>query len=172
MSNEAFVVPAGELPTAGADTAALTERLRAWLRSRLPDYMVPAAIQVLPVLPLTGNGKIDRRALTSLAAHAGDSAARAAAEPPRTDEEQRMAALWAEVLRLPTAQIGLQENFFHLGGHSLLATQLVSRIRSTFAVEMPLRQLFECPTVGELARLVAATGATADDSVEMEEGEL
>ena len=67
-----------------------------------------------------------------------------------------MAALWAEVLRLPTAQIGLQENFFHLGGHSLLATQLVSRIRSTFAVEMPLRQLFECPTVGELARLVAA----------------
>ena len=168
----AFVVPAGELPAAGADTAALTERLRAWLRSRLPDYMLPAAIQVLPVLPLTGNGKIDRRALTSLAAHAGDSAARAAAEPPRTDEEQRMAALWAEVLRLPTAQIGLQENFFHLGGHSLLATQLVSRIRSTFAVEMPLRQLFECPTVGELARLVAATGATADDSVEMEEGEL
>ena len=164
----AFVVPA-----AGATTAALTEDLRAWLRGHLPDYMVPAACQVLPVLPLTGNGKIDRRALLALAAPTEDGATPTAAiERPQTDEARRMATLWAEVLRLPVAQIGLHDNFFYLGGHSLLATQLVSRIRAAFAVEMPLRQLFECPTVDALTRRVAPTAPVTDDSVAMEEGEL
>ena len=168
----AFVVPAGEAATAETDAAALTETLRTWLRSRLPEYMVPAGFTVLPVLPLTGNGKIDRRALAALAPQVGVGAVRAAVQPLSTAEEQQMAALWAEVLRLPVEQIGLDDSFFHLGGHSLLATQLVSRIRTSFATEMSLRQLFESPTVGGLARLVAATGATCDDSVEMEEGEL
>jgi amino acid adenylation domain-containing protein len=165
----AFVVPAGEVPAAGG----LTDDLQAWLRRRLPDYMVPSACRVLPVLPLTGNGKIDRRALLALATPtADDPAPTAATERPQTDQARRMAALWAEVLRLPVERIGLHDNFFHLGGHSLLATQLVSRIRATFAIEMPLRQLFESPTVDALARLVAVTAPAVDDGVVMEEGEL
>jgi acyl carrier protein len=157
------------VPTDLAAAAEMTENLRGWLKSRLPDYMVPAGFQFLPVLPLTGNGKIDRRAL---AAAAVDTIVRGPAEPPRTPEQKHLVDIWAEVLRLPAEQIGVHDNFFNLGGHSLLATQLVSRMRSAFAIELPLRQLFELPTVSELSQLITAMQQTATDIVEMEEGEL
>jgi acyl carrier protein len=162
----AFVVPASH-----PAPASLTDELRAGLRSRLPDYMVPAAFDILPVLPLTGNGKIDRRALAARARQAVVPSATVATEPPRTPDEHRLRDVWADVLRLPAERIGRDDNFFHLGGHSLLATQLMSRIRSAFAIDLPLRQLFERPTIHELSELVTAMTATTDD-LDMEEGEL
>ncbi|WP_310463066.1 non-ribosomal peptide synthetase [Sphaerotilus sp.] len=157
------------VPTVQAEAAERSDHLRQWLKSRLPDYMVPTGFQFLDVLPLTGNGKIDRRALAALGV---DTAERRPTEPPSTVEEQRLVALWAEVLRLPPEQIGAHDNFFHLGGHSLLATQLISRIRTAFAIELPLRQLFERPTVSELSRLIGDMSPSTTDLMEMEEGEL
>ena len=160
----AHVVPAGHTPA-----AEMTENLRSWLNSHLPEYMVPAGFQFLSVLPLTGNGKIDRRALAAMVVAPVE---RRVTAPPRTAEEHRLVDIWAEVLRLPPEQIGVQDNFFQLGGHSLMATQLVSRIRNAFSIELPLRQLFERPTVGELSRLITSMHPPATDIVEMEEGEL
>ncbi len=136
----AYVVGAGS----GAPSAA---ELRQALRRKLPEPMVPAAIVILDALPLTVNGKVDRRALP-----APQPAPRAAeplgrAEP--TPVEEVLAGIWEEVIRLP--RIGLAESFFELGGHSLLATQVVSRVRQALGVELPLRLLFERPTVELLA---------------------
>src|SRR5262245_23816375 len=118
--------------------------LRARLGESLPDYMVPAAYVVLSALPLTANGKLDRKALpapefTPRILHA-----------PRTPQEEVLCALFAEVLGLP--RVGIDDNFFALGGHSLLATKLISRIRSTLDVEIAIRALFEAPTVEALAK--------------------
>ncbi|MFP2912261.1 amino acid adenylation domain-containing protein, partial [Pyxidicoccus sp. 3LFB2] len=120
--------------------------LRQGLKAKLPEYMVPSAFVTLEALPLTSNGKVDRKALP-----APDASASAAStyEAPRTPTEQRLAALWTEVLGVE--RVGVADSFFELGGHSLLATQLVSRIRSTFQVELPLRALFEAPTLSALA---------------------
>ncbi|HEV3051885.1 MAG TPA: amino acid adenylation domain-containing protein, partial [Longimicrobium sp.] len=122
-----------------------TDALRAHVRRSLPEYMVPAAFVPLERLPLTPNGKLDRKALPApeLAADADRYVA------PRTPVEEVLAGIWAEVLRLE--RVGVEESFFDLGGHSLLATRVVSRIRELFGVEMPLRALFEGPTVAELA---------------------
>jgi amino acid adenylation domain-containing protein/non-ribosomal peptide synthase protein (TIGR01720 family) len=106
--------------------------------------MVPSAYVELATFPLTPNGKLDRRALP-----APTWQPVAGAVAPRTPTEELLAALWAQVLHLP--QVGVHDNFFALGGHSLLATQVVSRVRDTFAIELPLRELFETPTVAELA---------------------
>ncbi|HZG42966.1 MAG TPA: amino acid adenylation domain-containing protein, partial [Longimicrobium sp.] len=121
------------------------EALRARLRQSLPEYMVPAAFVVLDALPLTPNGKLDRKALPAPEYAAG--ADRYVA--PRTPVEEVLAGSWAEVLRLE--RVGVQESFFELGGHSLIATRVVSRVRELFGVELPLRALFEGPTVAELA---------------------
>ena len=117
----------------------------AWCRSRLPDYMVPAQAISLPVLPLTITGKLDRTALPepSEPASSGDD------DRPATPGEELLAGLWAEVLGIEA--VGRHRNFFDLGGHSLLATQLVSRIRRTFAVDVPLRLLFEHPVLADQA---------------------
>ncbi|WP_164021375.1 non-ribosomal peptide synthetase [Pyxidicoccus trucidator] len=130
--------------------------LRDALEARLPEYMVPSALVRLDALPLTANAKVDRKALP-----APDSRSELRAfEPPRTPTEQRLAALWADVLRVD--RVGLHDGFFELGGHSLLATQLVSRVRAAFDVELPLRELFESPTVAGLAtRLEALARASA-----------
>jgi precorrin-6B methylase 2/acyl carrier protein len=124
----------------------------AYLRKQLPEYMVPATIAVLPALPLTPNGKIDRRALalSSSARPALDSLFAA----PRSPIEELLATIWADILRLD--RVGIHDNFFSLGGHSLLATQVVARLHTTFQIELPLRKLFEAPTVAGLAEQIAA----------------
>jgi amino acid adenylation domain-containing protein len=119
--------------------------LRAHLRQSLPEYMVPQAIVPLDRLPLNANGKVDRKALP-VPEYAAESDRYVA---PRTPVEEVMAGIWAEVLRLD--RVGVEESFFDLGGHSLLGTRVVSRIRGLFGVELPLRALFEGPTVAELA---------------------
>ena len=121
------------------------EQVRTAVSERLPDYMVPAQLVRLAALPLTANGKVDRRALP--APGAPTSAARW--RSPRTPEEEILCGLFGEVLGV--ARVGLDDDFFALGGHSLMATRLVSRIRATLEVGLSVRTLFEAPTVGELS---------------------
>ena len=120
--------------------------LRNFLREKLPEYMVPAAFVLLDRFPLMPNGKVDRRALPA------PSQARTELDNAvgfRTPTEELLADIWTQVLGVE--RVGIFDNFFDLGGHSLLATQVVSRIREAFQVEMPLRRLFETPTVAGLA---------------------
>ncbi len=121
--------------------------LRLYLQGRLPDYMLPASMVLLQALPLTPNGKIDRRALA--AASHEDSELIKTFVAPQTPLEQVLAEIWAEVLDVE--QVGVTDNFFELGGHSLLATQLISRLGKIFPMEIPLRALFEEPTIAGLA---------------------
>ncbi|MFB1479128.1 non-ribosomal peptide synthase/polyketide synthase, partial [Corallococcus sp. RDP092CA] len=124
--------------------------LRQGLKSRLPDYMMPSAFVMLAALPLTSNGKVDRRALPAPEQDASD--ARPVYVAPRTPTEELLAALWSRLIGVE--RVGAHDNFFELGGHSLLAMQVASRIREAFGVELPLRMLFEAPSVAELARRV------------------
>jgi amino acid adenylation domain-containing protein len=125
--------------------------LREHLRGALPAHLVPAAFVALAHLPLTTNGKLDRRALPAPAeAHAdADAVAR-----PRTPAEELLAELWAELLG--AGRVGADENFFDLGGHSLLATRLLARVAAAFGVELPVRAVFEAPTVTALAARIEA----------------
>jgi acyl carrier protein len=124
-----------------------THDLRSFLQHKLPDYMVPSAFVFLESLPLTPNGKIDRKALPALDHSRPELDDTFAA--PRTAVEEILANIWAVVLNLDG--VGIHDNFFHLGGHSLLATQVVSRIRSSFGFDLPLREIFEAPTIAALA---------------------
>jgi amino acid adenylation domain-containing protein len=124
------------------------EQLKEHLRKKLPEYMMPSAFVDLKELPLTNNGKVNRKALPRPEA---EQAAKTI-EQPRTVTEEIVAGVWKEVLRLP--QVGIDENFFELGGHSLLATQVVSRLRALFEAELPLRSLFEAPTIRKLAQQI------------------
>ncbi|MFD6826610.1 amino acid adenylation domain-containing protein, partial [Streptomyces sp. NPDC060085] len=128
--------------------------LRRFLSNSLPDFMVPAAVVVLDALPLTANGKLDRRALP-----APDYATATAFRAPRTAREHALCEIFAEVLGVE--KVGIDDSFFDLGGHSLLATRLISRIRIRLGAELPLRALFEGPTVVQLAERVEADGAAA-----------
>ncbi|WP_141333042.1 non-ribosomal peptide synthetase, partial [Myxococcus sp. AB025B] len=130
------------------------EALRAFLLQRLPEYMVPSAFVSLAALPLTPSGKLARNRLPApdVDSLRGDSSFVA----PRTPSEDKLASIFSSVLRLE--RVGVTDNFFSLGGHSLLATQVISRIRSSFGVELPLRALFEAPTVASLAsRILSAS---------------
>ncbi|HEU4882248.1 MAG TPA: amino acid adenylation domain-containing protein [Longimicrobium sp.] len=139
----AYVVP---VDAGGADPATL----RTHLAANLPEYMVPAAWVVLEAMPLTPSGKVDRRALPAPDA----TAAAANRVPPRTPAEELVAGIWERILGV---RPGVHDNFFDLGGHSLRATQVVSRLREAFGADLPLRALFEAPTVSGLAeRAVAA----------------
>jgi acyl carrier protein len=120
--------------------------LRAHLRARIPEYMVPAAFVEIPELPLTPHGKVDRGALPPPPRETpGASAGRA----PGSRVEERVAAIAAELLRFD--RVGVDENFFAIGGHSLLGTQMIARVRDAFGVELPLRAVFEAPTVARLS---------------------
>jgi amino acid adenylation domain-containing protein len=153
----AFVAAHGSSPEAAPAPASL----RAFLQEQLPHYMVPSLFLALPALPLTPNGKIDRKALARL----GEGSRRTASEEgfvaPRTPLEETLAAVWAGVFKRP--RIGVHDNFFDLGGHSLLAAQVVSRLRAALGIDIPLRRLFEAPTIERLARslepALAAKGA-------------
>ncbi|HLM58539.1 MAG TPA: amino acid adenylation domain-containing protein [Pyrinomonadaceae bacterium] len=136
--------------TAGGERAPTVEELRALLKGSLPDYMVPSAFVYLDAVPLTRNGKVDRKALPAPERTRPDLADAFVA--PRTVIEEMVASTWSQVLRLEN--IGVHDNFFALGGHSLLATQVVTRLRETFQIELPVRSLFESPTVAEMASLI------------------
>jgi amino acid adenylation domain-containing protein len=124
--------------------------LRDFLAEKLPDYMIPSAFVFLDALPLTPSGKVDRKALPAPDNSRPDLDNRFVA--PRTPAEQSIAKIWAEVLKLE--KVGIHDNFFHLGGHSLLATQVISRLRDAFRIHLPLRSLFESPTVAGLAERI------------------
>jgi len=148
----AYVVGNGAPRTDGR----LESELRAWLRSKLPEYMVPASFTVLAELPLTANGKLDRRALP------GPEPDQAALAPvlPRTPTQEVVAGLWQELLG--TAKFGLEDDFFELGGHSLLAAQLAARIRARYALKFSVRAVFEAPTVEGIAWRIDAELTAAD----------
>lgn len=145
----AYVVPVGGSQPRPDD-------LRNFLRRRLPDYMVPAGVVPLEALPLTPNGKVDRVALAAL--QVADSTPADDVDSPRTLIEDRLAGVVCRLLKLE--HVGLEDNFFLLGGHSLLGAQLVARLNEDFGVALPLRTLFDIPTVSglsaEIERLVVA----------------
>ncbi|HEX8149510.1 MAG TPA: amino acid adenylation domain-containing protein [Pyrinomonadaceae bacterium] len=130
--------------------------LRAYLKESFPEHMVPSACVVLDALPLTPNGKVDRKALPAPAAQpqAEDEGTYAA---PSGAVEELLAGVWAEVLGVE--RVGARDNFFDIGGHSLLATRVVSRVRTLFDVELPLRSIFEAQTLAELAAVIEAARA-------------
>jgi amino acid adenylation domain-containing protein len=148
----AYVVWDGE----GSSEAGLREALKA----RLPAAMVPAAFVELAALPLTPSGKVDRRALAGPAfAPQGAEAASGYVEPA-TDTQRELAAIWSEILGVE--RVGAGDDFFDLGGHSLLAVQVLSRLRGRLGVELPVRALFEAPTLAGLARLADQAGALTE----------
>jgi len=134
-------------------SAALAESLRSSLGARLPGYMVPPVFVFLDALPLSPNGKVDRRRLPA----PGPSQRQREIAPPRTPTEEALAAIWRELLGHD--EIGVGESFFALGGHSLLATQALALVRQTFGVEISLREAFQSPTVAGLAALIDARTA-------------
>ena len=129
--------------------SSLIPELRSHVGRGLPDYMVPTSFITLPSFPLTESGKVDRRALPDPEARRGPSQDYVA---PRSPTEATLANIWSSLLGI--APIGVEENFFELGGHSLLATQVISRMRQALSLDVPLRALFEAPTVAKLARRV------------------
>ena len=128
----------------------LVPQLQAYLAEKLPEYMVPSAFVVLESLPVTANGKVDRLALPAPEPIKLEWAGGYVA--PQTSIEEVLVKIWVEVLGIK--RVGIRDNFFELGGHSLLATQLVSRVRDAFGIELPLRSVFEAPTIGELSEVV------------------
>jgi acyl carrier protein len=122
-------------------------QLQSYLEQNLPEYMIPSAFVVLEALPLTSSGKVNRRVLP-----APDWGKQGRVVTARSPIEQKLAIIWAELLGLKS--VGIHDNFFQLGGHSLLATQLTSRIRDIFGVELPLRNIFESPTLAQLAQII------------------
>jgi len=142
----AYVIPAGTKPPTA-------EELKSHLAAHLPDYMIPSAYVMLKSLPLTANGKVDRRALPA----PDDTSLHRLFVAPRNETEKKLADIWSSLLKVDA--VGIHDNFFELGGHSLLATQVVSRMRQVFQAEIPLRSLFETPTVAALGEKIDAAGS-------------
>jgi len=159
LVRQAVVVVTGHMPDAaqltaylvGRDgSAASSEELRAFLRARLPLYMVPVSFVQMAEMPLLRSGKIDRRALPEPAT--GGAAAPRPHIEPRNEVERQLAAIWRELLDVK--EFGVTDNFFALGGDSLLAIQVLARIRRAFQVEVSIRSLFDGPSIDELGRAV------------------
>jgi amino acid adenylation domain-containing protein len=140
----------------------LIPQLREYLKGRVPEYMIPSAWMALKQLPLTPSGKVDRRALP---APQGRPAEMNDYIEPRNELERALARIWLELL--PIDQVGIEDNFFELGGHSLLATRVISRIRERLQVELPVRALFDAPTVEQLSERVKvmAPGQAAQETL-------
>lgn len=160
----AYMVPVqapgteNQQPDDSAPSSALaTHELRAFLKETLPDYMLPAAFITMDELPLTPNGKVNRKALPAPGTARPDLAGSFVA--PSTPIETTLASIWCVVLKLE--QVGVEDNFFDLGGYSLAAVQVASRVREAFQVELPLRSLFETPTVAGLARIIEEQQASS-----------
>ncbi|HEX3131055.1 MAG TPA: phosphopantetheine-binding protein, partial [Thermoanaerobaculia bacterium] len=139
--------------------AASVGNLRAALREELPDYMIPSHFVALPALPLTPNGKVDRKALPAPGGGRPELGREYVA--PEGEVQAKLAAIWAEVLRVE--RVGATDNFFELGGHSLMATQVLSRVQEAFGVELPLRSMFNTPTVAGLAETIVQKGLERAD---------
>ncbi|HEY0366999.1 MAG TPA: condensation domain-containing protein, partial [Pyrinomonadaceae bacterium] len=150
------------------EQSANVSELRNFLADKLPDYMAPSAFVILDEFPLSPNRKIDRRALPAPDMSRPD--VETALVLPRTPAEELMADIWAGVLGLE--QVGMADNFFELGGHSMLATQVVSRIRDRFRVDLPLRALFQHPTVAGLVEEVVRLGAEAEEIANIPQREV
>jgi amino acid adenylation domain-containing protein len=140
---------------------AINKEIREYLRERLPEYMIPSVFMPLKSLPLTPNGKLDKRALPAPEGRRAELENSHVA--PRSPIEEVLSGIWSEVLRVE--QVGIHDNFFALGGHSLLATRLISRIREVLQIEMPLRSLFDQPTVAELAVIVTLYQEESKDTL-------
>ncbi|MFJ9476074.1 amino acid adenylation domain-containing protein [Streptomyces mirabilis] len=140
-------------PATTLTSAAMVESVREHLRNVLPDYLIPTAFVVLDRMPLTPNGKVDRRALPTPSV-----SARASSRGPRNEREEVLCRILAEVLGLP--RVGIDDGFFDLGGHSLLATRLISRVRAALGVDLSIRDLFAAPTVAGLAQVLDRVGGT------------
>lgn len=134
--------------------------LRAFVKTRVPDHMVPASFVVMDKLPVTPNGKVDYDALPIPDETSFDSIKEFVA--PRTPIEETLAQIWKEILGI--TRVGIYDNFFELGGHSLLATQVVSRIRKTLKVDLPLRAIFDSPTIAGLATNVESMSHEPDEA--------
>ncbi|NEQ80572.1 MAG: amino acid adenylation domain-containing protein, partial [Moorea sp. SIO2I5] len=148
---ETRVLPEDAEAENSAITSELVPQLRNFLKEKLPEYMVPSAFVPLEALPLTPSGKVDRRSLPApdwLQQRGQTYVA------PRTPIEEVIAGIWTQVLGVE--QVSIDDNFFERGGHSLLATQLISRLRNVFQIELPLRKIFEYPTIAALAESVEA----------------
>jgi FkbM family methyltransferase len=135
----------------------LVSDVRDMIKQRLPDHMVPSRFVLLEAIPLTPNGKVDRRALPDV----NQQVEQQGQITPRTELEERIAKIWCDVLRIDT--VGVRDNFFDLGGHSLLATQVISRLRRVSELDVPLRSLFEAPTVEGLASKMVQLQAEQED---------
>src|SRR6185295_13401748 len=141
-----------------------SKELRDHLKQKLPDYMVPSAFVMLSELPLTPNGKVDRKALPEPGQTAREVMGYVA---PSTAVEEVLCGMWEQMLKVD--RVGVHDNFFELGGHSLLATQVVSLVREAFGIELPLRRLFETPTVATLAAAVEVQQLEQADSEKLTE---
>jgi amino acid adenylation domain-containing protein len=160
---------------AGYVQSIINNELRRYLHTRLPDYMVPSAFMLLDTLPLTPNGKIARRALPAPDTTRPEMTTAYVA--PRGPVEEVLARIWADVLGVE--RVGIHDHFFELGGHSLLATRVISRLRQVFQVELPMRSLFEAPTIAglveaiETIRWIARNQTTSTGTTEnREQGEI
>ncbi|HKR15461.1 MAG TPA: non-ribosomal peptide synthase/polyketide synthase [Pyrinomonadaceae bacterium] len=148
------------LVTQAGETVATSE-LRSFLKEQLPEYMVPSAFVHLAELPLTANGKVDRKRLPAAEFNRDEMTVEFVA--PRTPAEETVAGIWAAVLKVE--RVGVLDNFFELGGHSLLATQVMHSLRETFHVELPLRSIFESPTVSDLSHIIEKAGSNGSGAI-------
>jgi acyl carrier protein/SAM-dependent methyltransferase len=128
----------------------LTPQLHRWLAGSLPEYMLPSNFLLVDSMPLSSNGKVNRKALAAI--YQVQPEGQAHHVMPRTPVEEVLVSIWADVLRVD--RVGTEDNFFELGGHSLTATQVVSRVRQAFHMELPLKALFESPTIAALAATI------------------